>query len=239
MVRGLEPFKEHFSGWEEHYVLIGGTSTYLAFQEQGIPFRATKDLDLLLHLEVLDQAFMSHFWEFIRKAGYQIRGTESRPKPRFYRFEKPIDQAYPHMIELLCRKPETVEIPDGLQITPIESGRSVSALSAIILDSDYYNFVIEGKRIDTGLSWIGADRLIPLKAVAWLNLNESQQAGGTVKPYDLQKHHQDVFKLADLLDPANPIPIPERIKEDLRRFLNQFPNSDAARISRMRSVYGL
>ena len=48
MVKGLDVFRGHFAGYEDQYVLIGGTAATLAMAEAGLEFRATKDLDIVL-----------------------------------------------------------------------------------------------------------------------------------------------------------------------------------------------
>ena len=62
MVRGLELFKEHFKGFQEHYVLIGGTACSILMEESGVPFRATKDLDIVLIAEALNPDFVRVMW---------------------------------------------------------------------------------------------------------------------------------------------------------------------------------
>ncbi len=54
MVEGLDRFGEHFAAYTDQYVLIGGAACTLAMDEAGQPFRATKDLDIVLCLESLD-----------------------------------------------------------------------------------------------------------------------------------------------------------------------------------------
>jgi hypothetical protein len=46
MVKGLDIFREHFKDFQDSYVLIGGVACYLAMEEAGVAFRATKDLEL-------------------------------------------------------------------------------------------------------------------------------------------------------------------------------------------------
>jgi hypothetical protein len=48
MVKGIELFASHFKGFENSYVLIGGSACDLWMQTQGLPFRATKDLDIVI-----------------------------------------------------------------------------------------------------------------------------------------------------------------------------------------------
>ena len=45
MIKGLDKFKERFAGFEDQYVLIGGTANVLALDAAGITARQTKDLD--------------------------------------------------------------------------------------------------------------------------------------------------------------------------------------------------
>jgi len=47
MVRGLDVFTQWFKGFSDQYVLIGGTAASLAMKEFGVPFRGTKDLDVV------------------------------------------------------------------------------------------------------------------------------------------------------------------------------------------------
>jgi predicted nucleotidyltransferase len=54
MVHGLEKFKEYFGDYTNQYVFIGGTACDILMNELGVPFRATKDLDMVLIIEALD-----------------------------------------------------------------------------------------------------------------------------------------------------------------------------------------
>jgi hypothetical protein len=49
MVRRLGIFQERFAAYADQYVLIGGTAASLTMEEAGLEFRATKDLDIVLH----------------------------------------------------------------------------------------------------------------------------------------------------------------------------------------------
>ena len=51
MVRGITNFKKRFQGYEEQYVIIGGTACDLIMENEELPFRATKDIDLVLIVE--------------------------------------------------------------------------------------------------------------------------------------------------------------------------------------------
>ena len=77
MVRGLDVFSEHFAGHADQFVLIGGTAATLAMEEAGLEFRATKDLDIVLHIEALNPSFGEVFWRFV-EAGATKFGRPAR-----------------------------------------------------------------------------------------------------------------------------------------------------------------
>ena len=131
MVKGLDVFRDHFAGHADQFVLIGGTAATLAMEDAGLAFRATKDLDIVLHIEALTPEFGVTFWSFVEQGGYDVRQASATGKPVFYRFQKP---------------------------------------------AAAHSFIIQGRRELDGLPWVGADRLIPLKARAWLDLTARKAA---------------------------------------------------------------
>lgn len=65
MVYGLEKFRDYFGDYTNQYVFIGGTACEILLGELGVSFRATKDLDVVLIIEVLEASFVHKFWKFI------------------------------------------------------------------------------------------------------------------------------------------------------------------------------
>lgn len=220
MVRGLDVFREYFAGHADQFVLIGGTAATLAMEEVGLEFRATKDLDIVLHIEALSPAFGEVFWSFVEAGRYEIRQASDTGKPVFYRFQKPGDERFPVMLELFCRAPDGIKLAEGSHLTPIPIDEAVASLSAILLDDAYYEFILAGRKEVDGLPWVGEDRLIPLKASAWLDLSERQAKGEHVDTKNIRKHANDVMRLSQLLAPETRIPVAARIAEDLNRFLD-------------------
>jgi hypothetical protein len=219
MAKGLDVFREHFAGLEDQYVLIGGTAATLAMAEAGLEFRATKDLDIVLHMEALTPAFGAAVWAFVDRGGYEIRQASETGKPVLYRFQKPASAGFPAMIELFCRAPEGIQIAPGAHLAPISFAEVVASLSAILLDNEYYGFIMNGRRNVDGLPWIGAEQLIPLKGHAWLDLVARRAAGEEVDTRNIRKHGNDVIRLAQLLAPDVHVPVAPRIANDLDRFL--------------------
>lgn len=220
MVKGLDLFRQHFADDADQYVLIGGTAATLAMEDAGLDFRATKDLDIVLHVEALNAAFGTTFWTFVERGRYETRQASDTGKPVHYRFSKPEDQRFPAMLELFSRTPDGIILPEGSRLTPIPLAEAVASLSAILLDEDYYGFIMSGRRESQGLSWVGEDRLIVLKASAWLDLTARQARGEAVDTRDIRKHANDVIRLSQLLAPDVRVPLAAKIADDLDRFLD-------------------
>jgi hypothetical protein len=221
MVKGLQRFQDHFRDFQETYVVIGGTACDLLFTEQSMPFRATKDVDMVLVVDALDDAFVRHFWEFVHAGGYQRQ--QRSEKRQYYRFVKPASAGYPAMLELFSGRLKQSDIGAGKKIAVIPAGEDISSLSAILLDGAYYNLIRETKMVLHDLPIVRADGLIPLKAKAWLDLAERRRLGERVNDRDLKKHRNDVFGLSFILvDP--PFALDGSIRADLQDFLNAFPH---------------
>ncbi len=251
MVRGLDRFRQHFSGFSDRYVLIGGTAAAITMEEAGLEFRGTKDLDILLVVEALDATFGDRMWQFVKQGGYEVRQA-GNGHPRLYRFEKPADAAYPYMIELFSRRLDDLALGGEAHLTPLPMDGTVSSLSAILLDDDYYAFVMEGRRQTDELAWIEADRLIPLKASAWLDLSAREAAGEQVDGRNIRKHLNDTFRLAQLLSGDLRIILPRKVAQQFEEFLARANQEEinlkqlkvvgttpAEIISRLRDIYGV
>lgn len=224
MVKGLDTFRGAFAGHADRYVLIGGVAASLALEEAGLEFRATRDLDIVLIIEALDDVFGAEFWAFVKRGGYTERQALDGPTRR-YRFGNPADENYPVLLELFSRAPEGLSLPEGAHLTPVPVDGEISDLSAILLDEAYYAFIVEGRNDTADLSYIGVDRLIPLKAQAWTNLScpECEESNAGRKS---NKHLKDIIVLSRLLSADSEFDLPESIAEDLRQFLDVMPSLD-------------
>lgn len=220
MVRGLDVFRSHFADHSAQFVLIGGTAATIAMESAGLAFRATKDLDIVLHIEALNPAFGKAFWSFVERGGYEIRQASETGKPVLYRFQKPTDATFPAMLELFCRSPDGIELNAGSHLTPIPIGEAVASLSAILLDEAYYNFIINGRREVDNLPWIGVEQLIPLKGRAWLDLTARKAQGEAIDARDIRKHASDAIRLSQLLTPESRIGLDAQISNDMSQFLS-------------------
>lgn len=219
MIVGLDVFREHFQGHEKNYALIGGVASYLAMDRQGLPFRATVDLDIVLCVEVLDPEFVRLFWQFIKDGGYlyQEKGTGTS---QFYRFCSPSDTTYPKMLELFSRLPDSLAYEGEGFLTPIPVAEEVSSLSAILLNDAYYEFLRTGIYTLDGISVVEVEQIIPLKARAWLDLVARKEEGDVrVRTSDIKKHKNDVFRLFLVLSPLIRVDLPHIVRDDMEHFL--------------------
>jgi hypothetical protein len=202
MVRGLNLFRERFQGFEDRYVLVGDAAVFVAMDAAGIDFRVTKNLEIVLRVESLDAPFAKTLSAFVGEGEYGVK-EKGGGGPKFYKFCEPADTRFPSTIEVFSRMPDPIEPP---------------------ID---YGFVRDGIRVLEGLSVLTPEYLLPLKARAWIDLQERYDRGEYVSPDDIRKHRNDVIRLSQLISPAARIPLPKSIRANLsdfvRRGLNEGP----------------
>ena len=133
----------------------------------------------------------------------------------------------------------------GQKLTPLRAEDLASSISAILLDDDYYKFILENRRITDGIPIIAEVGLIPLKALAWLNLKESKEAGEQIDSRDIKKHLNDIENISGLLAPSFTVDISEKIVSDLSRFTKELKKLEDSKknysilTNRLKITYGL
>lgn len=215
---GVEYFREWFHGYENQYAIIGGTACDLLMSDEGLDFRATKDIDLVLIVEALTPEFGKRFWEYIVQGGYEHR-NKSTGLPQFYRFSHPQNSGYPFMIELFTRRVDAIQLPENAVLTPLPMDEDISSLSAILLDDDYYELLCNGRTEVDGITVLDVGYLILFKAKAWLDLSKRKAAGETVDSKNIRKHKNDIFRLSALLGQNTRIPVTPQVNQDLQAFM--------------------
>ena len=236
MVKGLQLFAEHFKGFEACYILIGGAACDLWLGEQGLEFRKTKDLDVVLIVDELNKEFFERFWALIGQAKYKSLQTV-KDRPTFYRFEKPQTERYPDKIELLTRN--ALNLPNEFHLTPVPAGEDLSSLSAILLHEEYYKFLLASRITVAGMPTVPGSCLIPLKARAHLDLSGRKARGDkTIREEDVQKHRYDVFRLYLALKPEDRFDLPNLLRADLVQFLDKYPSSASKDWESIRQALG-
>lgn len=198
MVQGIEVFREYFERYQNNYVLIGGSACDLIFSSEQLAFRKTKDIDMVLVLETMTTEYGEQLWNFIKDGGYQNR-TRSDGVPQFYRFDKPTNPRFPYMLEIFSKSSTSFA---SISSTPIQI-EDVPDLSAIILDSEYYEILQKGKVVIGGLSVLDTPYLILYKAKAWLDLSTRHSRGESVDSKNIRKHLLDIIRLTTILRPRH------------------------------------
>lgn len=218
MVVGMELFRDKLKGFEGCYTVIGGAACDILMSEADIDFRLTKDIDMILILEDKKAEFAKTFWEFIKEGEYKC-GWKNSDEMHFYRFTEP-KAGYPVMIELFSRKPGYhLDVEEG--IIPIHIDDDTSSLSAILLNDDFYNFMLEGRKIIAGVSVLAENYIIPFKMYAWLDLKRRKEDGEHVNERDYKKHKNDVFRLLQITNPDEKVSVSGLVRESVENFLGE------------------
>lgn len=217
MVRGIEKFRAEFKDYTGQYVFIGGTACDIILSQEGINFRQTKDLDMVLIIEALNNDFVDKFVAFIAAGGY-THINKGKGLNQFYRFEKPANMEYPYMIELFSRKPDYLQSLDR-RLAPIHISDDVMSLSAILLDEAYYRILLDGRIEIEGVSVLNLESLILFKMKAWLELNDRRSQGEQIDSKNIKKHKNDVLRLAASLKPGQRMGLAGQVRDDAERFI--------------------
>lgn len=234
MVRGIDTFRDYFKGFEDNYVIIGGTACEVHEENFAQVPRVTKDIDIILVIEALSHDFVDRFWSFVKEGQYQQRqkgsGGEGMMRQEYYRFMKPLNTDYPMQIELFSRSLGLIDFPEDAVITPIPTDEDLSSLSAILMDDDYYHFTIDHSTLVDNIHIADIESLICLKSKAFIDLSERKREGDQIDSRNILKHKKDVFRLAAMLSPESRFMLPQHLYEDISRFCasveTELPNGD-------------
>lgn len=86
------------------------------------------------------------------------------------------------------------------------------------MDEDYYELTKNNTKIIDGLRIASESLLICLKVKAFIDLSLKKEAGQKVDSRDINKHKNDVFRLAVTITGDQKIDIPKTIVKDLEIF---------------------
>ena len=225
MATGIDVFSRHFANYKDQYVVIGGTACEMLLSEEALDFRLTRDIDMVLIVEALTSEFAAAFWEFIEKGGYEP-WIRKDGEPKFYRFVNPSAPGYPSMIELFARSGHDVDFKYHGHLMPLYIDDDISSLSAILLNDDYYRFLVEGRNMSGGITVLDAIHIIPLKMRAWIDLTRQKNEGLHVNERDIRKHRQDVFRMFPLVNADARIGVSPLIYDDIQHFISEMKSSE-------------
>ena len=221
IVNGIEVFREAFTPYADSFIVIGGSACRAVIPDGDIRPRKTTDIDMVLVPQELSAGFVGTFWRFIKEGGYKFAPRKNKDGDRRYVFYSFVDgkEGYPDQIELLSKPDESIGTPAEHHIEYIDTGEEYSHLSAIILDRNYYDYLMTHFDVINGIRYASADALVCLKALAYLNLIADKQDGKRVNDDDIKKHRRDVIMAAAYLPAGEQYKVGENIRKMLDEFL--------------------
>lgn len=232
IVDGIGMFERTFSKYKDSFIIIGGAACRATLSEGRYTPRKTKDIDMVLVLEHLDKEFIDAFWSFIKAGHYKCatrKDKEGQKKYVLYSFYDSLLE-YPAQIELLSRPVEGLGNPENHNIEAIIMD-DASYLSAIVLEPDYYDYLIGHTEEKNGLRYASVDSIICLKVLAYLNLREDKRNGKHVNDDDFKKHRRDVVMAAASLAVGDEFAVPGTIRDSISRFIEAVNVDDGVRKS--------
>jgi hypothetical protein len=223
MIQGLVNFTDYFKDFEDDYVVIGGLATAMIMNDFGFLARATKDIDLVV-VSKDNEEFLKKLIKYCEEAGYKTKQkTTNDTRHNLFRFFDSDDKNYPEQLELFAIHTDDSQIANDQHIIPIQTPQYYSYLSAILLDTDYFNLLTSHTTNIEGLHIATPEVLIPLKIHAYLNLTK-------LNSRDAQKHIKDVIRLIPLLDEESKIILQGQPKVDMLEFLPILKEIDSSRV---------
>lgn len=204
--RGLEHFSEFFKDYEDSYVIIGGGAAAAYLDDEGLEFRATKDIDMVLFTNDSND-LNKKISEYIELGKYETK-ERTDDSPRYYRFSKPENKAFPEIVEIFAKVDSDIELREGQYIIPVQNDEEAK-LSAILLDEEYFNLIKNNAtKSESGYSIINPYANICLKARAYRELKDRNEESKKVR-----KHLKDVLRLTQALK-EEPFPLGGQPKKD-------------------------
>lgn len=211
---GFEHFCTYLQGLEQHCVIIGGGAATILMSDDGLEFRSTKDVDLLI-ISRSDE-LNSRICSYLKNNDYKTREA-TQNAPRYYRFSNPTSRECPRIIEVFAGNELNLDLADGQHIIPISNTHTTERLSAILLDDEYFELIKQNRFISAGgVPIINAIANICLKARAHRDLHERRERGDTsIDRRDIQKHLSDIWRLAINLKDSDAVAIDGQPLKDI------------------------
>ncbi|WP_294965954.1 hypothetical protein [Sulfurimonas sp.] len=226
MIQGLANFTDYFKDNSDDYVVIGGLATAMIMNDFGFIARATKDIDLVV-ISKDNEFFLKKLLKFIDIAGYKTKErTDDDSKRNLFRFLDSDNKDYPEQIELFAIHEADSDILTASHIIKIDTPKYYKYLSAILLNTEYFNLLIKYTTNVDGLHVATPEALIPLKIHAHLNLLEDGDS-------DAKKHFTDVIRLATMLDEDDVVVLEGLPREEFMKFL---PILEETHINTIRNI---
>jgi hypothetical protein len=190
--RGLDHFGNFFKEFQASYVLVGGAGLSVLMDEEGLTFRKTTDLDIVL-LTKETKDFNDKIADYIEAGGYQTKEATAET-PRYYRFFDPTQVEFPVELEFFSNNVTQIELKSGQYIQPVNTTTSTK-ISSILLDDLYFGIIQKNIVAGATFSVLGPIGQICLKAKAF---REIKARGEDHKK--CVKHRNDIVRISQMLN---------------------------------------
>lgn len=207
-------FKNVFSDYSEFFTIIGGTACTVLLIRENLNARATKDYDIVIHEKGRSESFFKVLTEFLNNGKYKMHVTKDTHN--LYRFSTK-ENDYPPIIELLYKREDFIETWTG-PIRRISFTEGFS-LSAIMLDQEYHQFVVDNTEIVNEMPVLNKEGLLVLKARAWYNLFLEKSTNDAITSHEISKHLKDISRILLLFEKIETIKMNQSIMSDMQLFL--------------------
>lgn len=238
MIKGLHHFTDHFAGNSDDFVVIGGAAAHEIMGTAGLPFRATKDIDIVI-LGRPTTSFCQKLVAYIEAGQIEVRQSKEGI-PAYYRFLKPKQSDFPVQLEIFSRRPDELVLRQDQHIIPLPESSIGAELSAILLEDDYFYLIKNTVQQIKGLPVASIEAVIALKSRAFNDLKDRRDHGdSTVSHDEIKKHRNDILRLSQALSEKAKIQLPSLPKTHMTRFLDDLAASDINELKKLLKQFGI
>ena len=227
---GLEHFGNYFSDFKEDFIIIGGVATVIQLEQLGFDARVTKDIDMVI-VSHPKSDFTDKLTSYIQQGGYTIQYNKDG-QYSFYRFFDPEEKAFPKQLELFAENFDLLDLLPNQHIIPIDKKEIIHNLSAILLDKNYYDMIVENIDILEGVPVANPAAIILLKAKAYREIGERN---GSTR--EMKKHLNDILRLSVTLAGTHKGKLDGQIKTDIMSILEIIDTLDDSQIKNVMKGY--
>ena len=207
---------------KNNYFIIGGHAAAYNLSLQDLPFRKTKDFDIVIVSEATSEDFCKDLVSLLISGGYKHSYKSSIKKRVAYRFESPANIGYPEIIEFFVREGVHSQSLDN-RFAKLDIVIDDDKLSAMVLNQEIYEFALKHLVEINELMFVDKPCLIALKSYAYFeNLKLFRE--GKVSSNSYKKHLRDILRIIGSmteidLKKINDLPI--QLKESMEKIIEE------------------
>jgi len=228
---GLSHFEQYFKNFRDSYVVVGGFATLMLLDKQLEGHgKVTQDIDLVL-LTTSSIEMAQKIKAYVREGEYSIQKGE-KDNFSYYRFLNPKITNFAKEIELFSIKDYSIILDEGQRIIPIDPEEGLYSLSAIMLDSEYFEMIKNNIDHSNQVPCTNSLATIMLKISAFYDL----KSRGDDK---WKKHRRDIIKLVLLLTGEENLTLNGRMVNDVEFFMKHLATLDDKTIKGITTMIGI